>query len=80
MSAYTQDPTRPRPGPKPKYPWDQWFGKKTFTVVKGTHYTTHTHTMAQVVRNAAADRGVRVSIKMAPNLSWLKVTVRHDQS
>ena len=48
------------------YPWDRWFKKKRFTLVRGVHYECMTHSMAQQVRDAACQRGVGVHVKIEP--------------
>jgi len=47
-----------------KYPWEQWFARKRLRLVKGQQYDCQPHSMAQQVRNAAYDYGVRVSIQI----------------
>lgn len=50
---------------KPKrHPWDKWFGYRQFTLRKGRQYTCQSYSMAQQVRNAAAERDVKVSIRI----------------
>lgn len=46
-----------------RYDWGRWFKRKRFLLVRGIHYECLPHGMAQQVRNAAAERGLRVSIR-----------------
>lgn len=52
------------PSPNRRYPWERWFSKRKFTLVKGRHYECQPHSMAQQVRSAASKYGCRVSIKL----------------
>ena len=47
-----------------RHPWDKWFGYRQFALKKGRQYTCQSHTMAQQVRNAAAERDMKVSIRI----------------
>lgn len=47
--------------PKP-YQWDNWFPRRRFTLRRGTDYSCTQSSMSQQVRNAAAARGLRVSV------------------
>ncbi len=48
--------------PPPRYPWDRWFVKDRFKLVKGKDYRCTTISMAQQVRNAAVQYGLKVAI------------------
>lgn len=57
-----------------RYPWEAWFSRLSFRVVKGVHFDCTVHGMAQMIRNQAAKRGVRVSLKLS---DWaIKARVR----
>jgi hypothetical protein len=45
-----------------RHPWEKWFSKKSFRLIRGKHFNGMVHSMAQQVRNAASARGLRVSI------------------
>jgi hypothetical protein len=47
-----------------RYPWDNWFGKDKFTLRQGRDYACMQHGMAQMIRNVAARRAVRVAVKL----------------
>ncbi len=57
-----------------KYPWDKWFKYKRFTLKAGKHFTCRPYTMAQQVRNVAAERDVKVSIRILAD--EIKVTIK----
>lgn len=44
------------------YDWDAWFASGRFVLRRGRDYTCSQGTMAQQVRNAAAKRGISVSL------------------
>lgn len=48
----------------PGYPWDKWFSRKTFTVVRGVDYDCAVHGMASQIRTRASLRGLRVSLEI----------------
>lgn len=53
-----------------RYPWDRWFGsasrrRRQFVLVKGKDYHCMSHSMSVQVRNAAAARGLRVSVHIS---------------
>lgn len=50
-----------------RYPWNRWFMRGRFCLRRGIDYEHHTHTMAQMIRNVASKRGLRVSIRIAPD-------------
>jgi hypothetical protein len=51
-----------QPGPKHRRPWDQWFSRPKTTLRQGTDYTCGHAAMAQQIRNAASQKGYRISI------------------
>lgn len=48
-----------------KYPWNKWFKRTKFKLVKGTHYQILSHSMAQQVRNAAYRQGLTVKTEIS---------------
>lgn len=63
-----------------KYRWEDWFAAGTFMIIRGRHYFISTSSMAQQVRNAAAQYKFKVRLKeLDPELdgaSGLRVTAR----
>ena len=55
-----------------RYPWDRWLGKKRIVLRRGRDYRCQPHSMGVQVRNAAAARGVHVSVKILEG----EITVR----
>lgn len=47
-----------------RYPWDKWFARGRFTLKRDRDYKCLPHGMAQMIRNVAARRGVRVGLKL----------------
>jgi hypothetical protein len=60
-----------------RYPWREWFKKKSFKLFKGVDYEGRTYAMAQQVRNAAKlpQYHVRVSIVIAEDDNSIEVYV-----
>lgn len=60
-----------------RYPWQQWFSRSGFTLVRGKDYHYRTSIMAQMIRNAASrpEHDVRVRISIAPDERSLTVRV-----
>lgn len=58
-----------------RYPWEDWFSRGEFVVTRRQHDCT-LHGMAQMVRNVAARRRVRVSVRIEG--SRVRVLVRGD--
>ena len=44
------------------YPWNVWFKRRVFRLVKGDHFNCAPHSMSVQVRGAARKRGIRVSV------------------
>jgi len=57
-----KDGVRKGVGALRKYPWEEWFGGYRFELRRGRDYTCSDSSMAQQIRNQAAERGIRVSI------------------
>lgn len=58
-----------------RHPWDRWFSKKSFTLVKGKDFACQPHGMAQAVRNAAAMDKFRKSVSIHIEGETITVTV-----
>ncbi len=58
-----------------RYPWDTWFQQDTFTLVKKKDFTAAIHGMAQMIRNSASSRGIKVSLNITDKS--ITVTVTH---
>jgi hypothetical protein len=56
------------------YPWDDWFGRKTVTIMRGVHYRCSQSTMQQIIRNNASARGLSVRIQDGGTTLTIKVT------
>lgn len=65
------------PGRRAIYPWDRWFRAGSFVLVAGDHYSCATHGMMQMIRSRAAERGVRVSIKLS-QMKYDQGKIDHD--
>lgn len=58
-----------------RYPWDQWFKRRKFRLVRHRQFNCQCHSMGVQVRNAAAKRGIRISINIDEDTDSLSVTV-----
>lgn len=47
-----------------RYPWDIWFAKKDFTLVKGKDFHGQPHGMMMTTRHAAKRHGLEVSVNV----------------
>ena len=47
-----------------KYPWNKWFQRKRFRLIRGRDYHCMPHSMSVQIRNAAIQRGVRVRVQI----------------
>lgn len=56
-----------------RYPWDKWLAKSRLRLVRGRHFQCMPHSMSVQVRNAAANRRLRVSVQIQEDI--LIVTV-----
>ncbi len=45
-----------------KYHWEEWFGRPRTILEQGVHYDCSQSTMAQIIRNNASQRGLRVRV------------------
>lgn len=45
-----------------RYPWNKWFRRRKFTLVRGKHFHCQPHSMSVQVRNAAAARDLWSSV------------------
>lgn len=59
---------------KRKYKWREWFDQREFILTQGEHYHCSQSTMAQVVRNNASKRGLRVRVMDTGQQIEVKVT------
>ena len=50
--------------PLPRYPWKQWFSKRSFRVERHREFECQPHSMAAQIRAQAASRGVHVAISI----------------
>lgn len=48
--------------PAKLYDWGDWFAHRRFTLHKGMDYDCSQSSISQQVRNAASERGLRVSV------------------
>lgn len=58
-----------------RYPWQDWFGRGEFTLLRGKDFHCKTHGMAAMVRNAASRH--RIRIHMEQDELRLKIKVIH---
>ena len=73
---------RPKPGTLagvPIYDWDGLFRRRRFTLARGVDYRCTPFGMKQQVRNAAAARGLYVSVLEPAGNGVLHVTVRRHK-
>lgn len=59
-----------------RYPWEQWFRARRFTLKRGLEYDCRTSSMVQAVYQAAARMGRDVSIEVAEDEIQFTVEVR----
>ncbi len=50
-----------------RHPFDKWFKRKNFKLVRGKHFNCMIHCMNVQLRNAAARRNIRLSINVDGN-------------
>lgn len=60
-----------------KYPWEEWFDQSCFVLVRGVHYHCSQVSMAQMVRNRASAKGLR--LRITDNGSSLTVEVTGER-
>lgn len=60
-----------------RYPWANWFSKKSFTLVKGRDYNGRTYSMVQQIRNTAGlpRYRKRVHAEVSPDENTIVVKV-----
>jgi hypothetical protein len=63
--------------PSPIYPWDSWFARESFRLVRGRDYDCPVSSIIQQVRNAASRRGLGVSVSEGKD-GTLRVTVHRE--
>lgn len=60
---------------KRKYPWEEWLSRRhTFRLKKGVDFDSAIHSMSVQIRQAAAERGKRVSVFIVDDT--LMITVK----
>lgn len=68
----------PRKGPRPKYPWDQWFNRlsagRKVQLQKNKHYDCQTHGMVAQIRTRASQRNVQLVITVTNDTT---ITMEH---
>jgi hypothetical protein len=47
-----------------RYPWDEWFERGSFYLVRGRDYECTTHGMAQMIRNVASSDKYRIELEI----------------
>ncbi len=56
-----------------RHPWDAWFSRLVFVLVRGRDYDCRTDSMASLVKAEARARGLRVSVTIADDFRSLTV-------
>lgn len=56
------------------YDWEEWFSRSRFTLWRGRDYLTGNYSFVQQLRNAATQRGLKISVEEDGNR--ITVTVR----
>jgi len=57
----------------PQYRWDEWFSNPKFKLERGKHFTSQSHGMSIMVRQAAKKRGLRVSVHIKEDVLIVEV-------
>ena len=57
-----------------EYPWDKWFSTKTRTLKQGVHFDSMLHSMAAIIRTAAAKRDYSVSLSINEEKKTITIT------
>lgn len=47
-----------------RYPWNDWFQRSKFSLQKGEDYSCKPHGMAQMARNQAHARGIKIAVSI----------------
>lgn len=65
-----------------RYPWQVWFRKSVFTIVRGVDFDNRCYVMAQMIRNVARDPryNLSVSISISDDDKTLTVKVKRRAS
>jgi hypothetical protein len=58
-----------------RYPWKEWFGSGTVTLVRGKDYLGMSHGMVQSARQAARRLGTRIRVKVRSDRGQESVTI-----
>jgi len=56
-----------------RHPWDRWFKKKQFKLVRYKHYFCMPHSMGVQIRTAAAKRELAVSVHIREDIIRVEV-------
>lgn len=51
-----------------KYPWEKWFGEKSYTLRREKDFTCQSYVIAQQIRNRARKLGKTVQITISDNV------------
>ena len=57
-----------------RYPWAKWFASGCFVLRRGIDFDCMPHGMAQMIRNVASMRGLRVSVRIEEDAIHVRVT------
>ncbi len=57
-----------------RYPWDEWFERGSITLIRGYDYFGPSYGFAGTARNAAAKRGIKLSVEIEE--SSVTITVK----
>ena len=63
---------------KVRHPWDQWFLLDEFVLKKGVAFDCQIHGMSVQIRQRAAERGCRVSVRARGKEIRVKVIEREE--
>jgi len=58
-----------------RYPWEEWFKRRLFTLLKGRDYLCDTYVMIQQVRNRAGQYNLSISTKVLGGYRGVRVRV-----
>lgn len=63
-----------------RYPWDSWFNKGKFTLVRGKDFVGLPHGILRTAKQAATARKIHItgSIESVDGVDRVTITVNHD--
>lgn len=75
------DGTKPKTNPNPKapyrrYPWEDWWRRRAFRLVRGTDYDVRTDLMVQQLRNRAGRDGYSLHVDVSDDGRTIRVRAR----